>query len=161
MHPSQRPIKRGKSPLIVPGERNQIGIGHLFMPDDPGFRQFLIRNSIRPKLMALKRYDLREKILRLPDRRPRSRMEHEADQRALRNRASGKIPSGFLNPLCRQVVRDVTDIGKRDQHAGVEQKAPGFDSPSQMTSDSSSRKARISSEVTVRSDANTGKPAAE
>lgn len=42
MHRRQRLIKRGKSPPIVPGERDQIGVGHLFTPDDPGFNGLTI-----------------------------------------------------------------------------------------------------------------------
>ena len=76
----QRLVQRCQFPAVLPRQRHQIVVGHLFMPPQPALRQSQVGNIVRPEDVIGTGHNRSQQFLRLRNRNPNLRPAQEPDE---------------------------------------------------------------------------------
>ena len=100
-------VERGDTAAVVSGERNEVRVGHLAVPDDADQVRRLVADFVGPECMPIVRADCVEDRDRGDGGLPFA--EEETQERAFGDRARRQVWIGLLKPVDRDVVVDVVD----------------------------------------------------
>jgi hypothetical protein len=110
-------VERGEAGGVGAREMRQVGIGHLAVADDPGYRDVMVGGIVGPELVTGTAGDLLE--YRTGRLGGLALADQEAHQAALSDGAGGEAGPGRYEPrLCVPVVNVVID-NERDEHVGI------------------------------------------
>jgi hypothetical protein len=111
-------IECGESAPIGPSELREVGVGYLWIANDPFEAHMLVRNVIWPENVTRVLFEFCEKGL---CRLCRVATSHQGTQQGtLRDRTGGKIVTLSAEPSFRTLVVDVQGYGQRNKHVGID-----------------------------------------
>ncbi len=119
MEPGHGLVERGEPGGIGPCEMCQVGVGHLAVADDPGYRDVMVGGLVGPELVAgVARNFLQYRTGRLGALAFADQEPHEA---ALGDWAGGEVGLGRCEPCFGVSVVNVVINDQGDENVGVQQ----------------------------------------